>query len=165
MLLEPIAKNGIDIDILKATLSALPVGEVISYADLSAAIGRDVQYKNRYLLISACDRLLKDKQMVFGAVFNVGIKRLTPDEAVTQVNHVLKRVRTIARRGAAKIAATDYNSLSTDDLRQMHNSALSLLAAVIYSADARQLNRLNPPCTNAQPTVLPTAATLKLLAA
>ena len=161
---EPISKNAVDVDTLKAALKDVPVGETISYSALSRLVGRDVQGKHRYLLVSACDRLLKDNKMVFGAVFNTGIKRLTPDESISQASHVLKRVRTIAKRGAAKIAATDYHSLSSDDMKRMHNGYLSLLAAVVYSADSRHLNRLTGPVTNADQSVLPTAKTLKLLA-
>ena len=163
MVLNPVAKNGIDIDMLKTRLGTVPVGETISYPELTEVIGRDIR-KHRYLLISACNQLLKERQMVFGAVFNVGIKRMTPDESVTQASHVLKRVRSIAKRGAAKIAATDYNALSTDRLRQMHNGYLSLLGAIVYSADSRNMNRLNERCSNTGPMVLPTARTLELLA-
>lgn len=162
-MLAPISKNALDVEALKRELIKLEIGTAVSYRHLSALIGRDIQ-KARYLLDSACNQLLSERRMVFGVVFNVGIKRLTADEAVNQASHVLRRVRGIARRGAARIAAADYTALSSDDLRRMHNSSISLLAAILHSADTRHLNRLSEACTNTAPSALPTAQTLKLLA-
>jgi hypothetical protein len=73
-----IAKNGADVNALATALDKLAVGQVISYEELSEAIGRNIQ-KHRYLLDQALLRLMRGRK-IFGCVKQVGYQRLSDSE-------------------------------------------------------------------------------------
>lgn len=158
-----ISKNAVDISALKDRLRKAEIGEMIAYDELSEIIGRDIR-KHRYLLLSACNQLLSEKNYTFGSVFKQGVKRLSADETVESSKEIFSRIRGQCRRQARKLSSVDYETITTDDLKRLHNSALSVFAAIAYSADSRNLNRLTGLCQNTGPQSLPTATTLRLLA-
>lgn len=163
MQLIPASKNGADIQALMDALAGLQPGQHLTYAQLSALVGRDVGAKYRYLLEAACNRLLKDSRQAYGALHRVGIKRLTDVEAIGQCVTVMHRVRRIARKAVAKATTVDFAGLTDDDKRR-HNAYISQMAAIAYTADSRHLNRLTEACQNHNPACLPTAQALKLMA-
>lgn len=158
-----ISKNSGDILTLKEKLRDLAPGEMVSYAELSAAIGRSIQ-AHRYLLAASIEGLLKDESLLFDAVFRKGIKRLTPEETVMVAIKALRRARSIANKGVARLARTDYQALPTGDLKRQHNAYLSVLNAIRHAADPRQLTKISAQCSNTSPRSLPTARVLTLLA-
>lgn len=157
------SKNSADIAALKDYLRGVEIGELTTYEQLTQVVGRDIR-KHRYLLLQACNQLLSERNYTFGTVLRQGIKRLNADETVESSKHILSRIRGQCRRQARKLTSVDYATLSTDDLKRLHNGALSVFAAIAYSADSRNLHRLTESCQNHGPQTLPTAATLRLLA-
>jgi hypothetical protein len=157
------SKNSADVLALMDALDRLPQDAMLSYDDLNAVVGRDVKTAHRYLLISACDRLLKHKQKAFGAVTSKGIKRLTDTEAISQCASTLNKVRRIAKKAATKAATVNFSALNDDEKRR-HNGYISQMAAIIYTADSSHINRITGACQNNSPFALPTAQTLRLLA-
>jgi len=156
-------KHAADLDILKARLRGMEPGDTVTYAELSALIGRDI-LQHRYLILKACEGLLRAERRAFESVYRTGIRRLTADQAVEGVPHVLRRVRRIVRRGAAKVAAIDYHALSSDALRQQHNGFISVCAALLQCADGHALKRVSGRCSNSLAAPLPPASTLQMLA-
>lgn len=160
--LVPTSKNAADIIALVEALGELQPGQLLTYEYLTAVIGRSAQ-RHRYLLEAACNRLLKQNRKAFGAVFGVGIKRLTDTEAIEQCASAMTRVRRIARKAVSKAASVDFAALSDEDKRR-HNGYISQMAAIAYTADSRHLNRLTEACQNHDPACLPSAQALKLMA-
>lgn len=111
-------------------LEQASVGESVSYADLSLCVGGNIQNKKRYHLDSARRILLNDKQIVFGVLPGEGLKRLNDNEIVLESCRSLNRIKRATRTGARKMGCVDnYDNLPVE-LKQRHNSTLSVLGAI-----------------------------------
>lgn len=161
MNLIPYAKNSADIQALVARLNRLEMGELVTYADLSEAIGRDIRSR-RYLLATACAHLLKQRK-VFACVTNTGMRRLTDSEIVENSLYAFRRIRRMTKRSAMRLTSANWNELSHTE-RQQHNLHLSVLGAIAHAATPLNMACIEPMCNNNQPNALPTAKVLKLLA-
>jgi hypothetical protein len=162
MNLFPIAKNGADVAALAAVLDRLAVGDIATYAELTEAVGRDIQ-KHRYLLDTALQRLLR-KRKVFGCIKETGYQRLSDSEIVNYSFSAFKRIRRIARKNAVRLSAVEFERLSNEE-RVRHNLHISALGAIAHAATPSNLAKLNQACSNSQSMQgLPTAHVLKLLA-
>jgi len=119
---------------LVAALRAVPLGEEISHAALSAHIGRDVAREARARLDSALRILSRDEGAAFMAVRGVGLRRLRPEEAPDIGARSRRKVRRMARHAAGsmtRLAATS-NGLPPEAQRRLSAelSAAGLLAAI-----------------------------------
>lgn len=158
----PIAKNGADVAALAAVLDKLAVGDIATYAELTDAIGRDIQ-KHRYLLESALQRLLR-KRKVFGCVKEAGYKRLSDSEIVDYSFSAFRRIRRIARKNAGRLSVVEFEKLSQEE-RLRHNLNISALGAIAHAATPSNITKLATACANSNSlNGLPTAHVLKLMA-
>jgi len=100
--LAAIPEMSVDARTLMERLQRCQVDETVSYEELSILIGRDVQRDVRYLLATARLRLLEDDDnpMYFGAVTNVGLKRLAAIDLVGTGEQSLQHIRRTSRRAA-----------------------------------------------------------------
>ena len=90
---------------------AATVGEIISYADLSATIGKPIQ-ANRGALATARKTVLVDRNFVFGTERGIGLKRLSDDEIIESTTGDRKSIRGKATRSMRKLNAVEYLMLS-----------------------------------------------------
>ena len=127
-----IAELSVDTQVIEKRLAQLNPGETVSYGELSKLIDRDVQGPARHVLESARRRLLKDKQMVFDAVWNEGIKRLEDSDIALLGRRALKHIGRTAKLCVRRQACADYESLPVDTRRTMDasNSMLGAIHAV-----------------------------------
>ncbi|MCB1771959.1 MAG: hypothetical protein KDJ31_20005, partial [Candidatus Competibacteraceae bacterium] len=130
----PYAKNSADVQAIAAVLDQLAIGEMATYAGISAAIARDIQ-AHRYLLERACDQLLKQRK-VFGCIHNEGMKRLSDAEIVETSFHAFRRIRRIARKSAKRLTSVEWSGLADSD-KQRHNMHMSVLGAIVHAATPR----------------------------
>ena len=78
----PAFKRSIDTQTVVDRLRASEIGDLVTYASISEALGRDVTNGARSVLQSARRIVLNEDQMVFGVVTRVGLKRLSDVEIV-----------------------------------------------------------------------------------
>jgi hypothetical protein len=125
-------------------LSAVPRGELITYAGISAAIGRDVRVL-RHLIYAAMRVAERESGAVFASERGKGYRRLAPTEIVRIGATARARIRGVARRGKRSISAgvIGANDLGDEDRRKIlaEQSALGLLEHV---ARDRSLPVLTP---------------------
>jgi hypothetical protein len=122
-------------------LVKLAEGETITYQELSDIIGRDIQ-KHRNCLYTAYKMALKENRMVFDTIRDEGIRRLKNDEIPNVIGtYSITRIRRTSRRGATKIVAADYNSLS-NEMKVKHNAHLSVLGAFIQMTKQKAIERI-----------------------
>ncbi len=157
----PFAKNGADVHALAAVLNQLAVGNLATYDDLSAAIGREVR-DHRYLLDQALSQCLKQRK-VFGCVTGVGMKRLSDAEIVENSFHAFRRIRRMARKGAARLSSVAWEKMPVEDQKR-HNLHISVLGAICHCATPKNMGRVAAACANGDKNGMPTAKTLALLA-
>lgn len=155
---KPRFQVNVDVQILADLLKTKSVGEVATYEELSKAIGRNVQGRARYLLAAAKRRLLRDHRMVFDAVTNVGLKRLSDEECVGTHKRTTRAIRRMAERGIRVVAAARYETLSNAS-KVEHNVALAHLGAIAHVARSQQAKALKANVGGENP--IPLAETLE----
>lgn len=135
---------------LVARLKVSPVGAIVTYDELSAAIGSDVrQPKGRGWLYGARTVLLRDDGIVFSPVRGVGLQRLTDHEKVASGQDALRRIRRTARRGDRRVeSGLRSNSLTPED-RATGNGYRMVFATIDSVARVRPIR---PAAANTEHT-------------
>lgn len=152
---KAIPELGIDTQTLERALLALQIGEVISYADLSASIGRDVQREAHGNLATARKRLLRSHRMVFGAVINIGIKRLSDEGKIAAAHGHLKRGRTQFKMVRASVASVDDFSALPNRLKIEHNVMAAQAGAILSMTSSKNTRKLEAAVGDGQKTFKP----------
>jgi len=148
---KSIPEQSMETRMLLDRLAKASVGEVIKYTELSELIGQDVQARSRGHLASAIKSLLNDRQMVFGVIRTVGVKRLSDGEIVAVGDEILPRIRRMAKRATRKLlAVADFNSL-TNDQKIRHNAVVSSLATVSFFSKEARVKEIEKQVGSAQP--------------
>ena len=114
---------------LRKRLETLNPGDTVSYADLTALIGADVQTSRHGALYRARAILLREKSMVFAPIKGEGLKRLG-DEDISRLGYaIIRRVRKAAARGMKTLACVaNFDKLSTDG-QVAHNATMTMMSA------------------------------------
>lgn len=139
-----IPELSLDTQTMERMLREVPVGGILTYATLSAAIGRDVQHEARHTTRTARQRLLRSDRMLFEPVTNIGLKRLDDAGKVATGRAHLRRSRTQARLAQAKTSAVDDFAALPNHLKVEHNLVLAqagILRHVTSGATTRKLEK------------------------
>ena len=107
--------KSIDVRTVYERLVKADYGEVIPYDDLSRLIGKDVRTVARNVLRSARERAERENCIVFGAVPNAGIRRLTENEVVDEGAVVNKKIDQAAERMLHRLGTVDLIWLKSQD--------------------------------------------------
>lgn len=149
---EQAPETQIIIDLLRGAA----VGETVTLAAISGAIGRDVTTCRGYVY-TAIKRVQSDDGAVFSSIRRVGYRRLPAEEIPTVGKTARDRIRRTASRGAQAIAAgiSGANDLSDKvrlNLHQQHGA----LAMIAHLARDKQTSAVQVT-TNRPPTMAETA--------
>lgn len=117
---KTIEQISLESQLIAQRLEQLEVGDVIEYEELTTLIGRDIR-KHRGHLATARNRLLRDKQMVFGTIHTVGLKRLSDAEKITVGRSYIKRSHQAAHKSLVTFSAINLDNLSGDEARRLHS--------------------------------------------
>jgi len=122
----------IEVKVLVEKLKEIPLGGTVSYADLSNAIGRDVQKSGRLPLVKAREIVEKESGTRFGTVHRVGVKRLEYKDMPGVASKGQSTVLRHTRRTIRKISNLSYNDMdekTTNELRiaKSHLGAIALV--------------------------------------
>ena len=118
-----------DTKILESVLGEAKVGDLITYDELSKAIGRDVRKFAQPSLSSARRGLLRDKHFVFACETGVGLKRLNDEEIVLSSESDRRRMKRAATRAIKKLTVVKFEGLS-EELKRQHVVASAQLGAI-----------------------------------
>ena len=118
-----------DTKVLESVLAEAEVGQLITYEEMSKAIGRDVREFALPSLRSARQGLLKTHRMVFGVEWNGGYRRLDDSQIVDTTESDRKRMKRLANRSIAKLSVVAFESLPADKQRQ-HTVASAQMGAI-----------------------------------
>lgn len=124
-----IPELSVDARLLADRLSKAQPEELISYKELGAVIGVDDIREKANLLYSARRRVLNDKQFVFAAVANEGVKRLDDHNILSVGEQAICQVHKLTRRASRKLLCAKYDSLSKTD-QVTFNAHISVLGAL-----------------------------------
>jgi hypothetical protein len=118
-----------DAKILETVLSECAVGQMITYEELSKAIGRDVRVHAAGALATARKTMLKEKNMVFATERSVGIKRLDDSDIIDSTADKNKRIARISKRGLQELSVVKFEQL--DEQKKKEHIAASAQLGVI----------------------------------
>lgn len=122
-----------DTKVIENVLSELAVGDLITYDQISAAIGRDVRKFAFPSLGSARRFLLHANSMVFGVERGVGLRRLNDSEIVSTVEDDRRKVQRASHRSLKKLSVVNYSGLTNEDKRR-HTVAAAQIGAIAMFA-------------------------------
>ena len=119
-----IAEVRIETRIIADRLDKAELGDVVTYSELSALIGRDIQ-EVYHLTVTARNQMLAIKKY-FQAVPGVGFLRCTDKQKVASGSAYLGKMRKAGGRGARiTTSVDDYDAMDRAD-QVRHNAQLSL---------------------------------------
>ena len=156
---NPRFQAGADSMLIVAELRKAAVGDVVSYAHLSGAIGKVVTGATGALR-TAIKKMETDHDAVFGVVTSVGVKRLSDSEIVDFGGSVIDRSRRLARRGVKTMSKANFEKLPMQQ-QAAHSARISTLATIAAMTSGPEQKRLEGACM-AAPRQLPVPETLKM---
>jgi hypothetical protein len=117
--------EGFIVDLLLEQILDLEDGEFITYSEMSALAGVDIQFENRHLLDKALMIARENHNVVFENKRNVGYEKLSDADVIKRLKEIDK-IRRTSVRGREKLATVAYDSL--DPILQVnHNTKFILL--------------------------------------
>lgn len=150
----------VDARILRDRLRALDVGDRVGYAELSEAIGRNVQTIARGALATARRALMREDRVVFGVERGEGLIRLNDGEIVEHGSTGLRRIRRAAQRTAKLVTCAEFDRLSPEE-RSRHNMTLSLTGALQIMTSSHSQKKIEQAVSAANEAI-PLAKTLEM---
>ena len=156
------AGNSIDVQKLVEVLKTVDEGQMITYADLTAAIGgRDVSKKYRYLLDQARRFIQREHEIVFAAEKNIGLIRLDDVGKSSIGKQTIVHIRRSAKRGCEKMSCVKDFDAMPEEAKAEHNFGMSVLGAIAASTKKKPLLAIEAKTRTA---TMPTADVLRELA-
>lgn len=138
-------------------LKTLPIGAVVTYDDLTAIVGRNVQESARSALQTARRMCQRDHQIVFSPVVGYGLKRLNDNQIVSSADGDIKRIHRSAGRGIKKLACVDYQNLDHAGMSSL-NAKAAVLGTLAQHSTATSVQLLERHYANESKPMLPQVA-------
>lgn len=132
-----------DTKILEGVLAEAAIGQMITYEELSKAIGRDVREHSLSSLVSARRGLMKEKRYVFGVERNVGLRRLADEQIVDSTEADRRKVQRAARRSIQKLSVVDFDQLPEEKKRDhlTYSTTMGVVAMFSNKASHRRIEK------------------------
>lgn len=138
---QTIGEMRLETQLLAKRLRELPEGETITYADLSALAGVNVQNGARGLLMTAIRIVEKELKARFGTVRTVGIKRLPPDAWSGALSADRDHVRRASSRAFKRSLRIDWDRVP-EEHRAAINGERTVLHFIAQAATDKKVARL-----------------------
>jgi|GEM_PF-3778499 len=110
-----IPERSIQTTMLITKLKEHEEGELVKYAALNDYIKENVQKEAYSYLRSARNAVLIEDGARWETVLNVGIKRLTPSEALHASSNLPRKIQRTVRREKKKVQRIDFSRLDKED--------------------------------------------------
>ena len=112
----------------------------VSYADLSAVIGADVQAKGRTYLLTARRIVLRESGIVFRPLRNIGLMRLTHAE-VAKLEDREQHIRRTAKTNLMERKTVDFSAIP-EDARLSCIAKITLATLTVHVHSSKQMKAL-----------------------
>ena len=137
---QPDFRLSADSAAIAKALETVQVGHVVTYAALSAIIGRPIT-SFRGVLETARRSVQRENRIIFDVVRSEGLRRLADAEIVDLSDKAREHARRHARNTAKKLVCVDYAALSKQK-QTKHNAALSMFGALAEMSSSSSMKRL-----------------------
>ena len=157
-----IPERSVDSDILYKELLKVPIGEVVTYEQLSARIGRDVRTDARGNLTTARRAALTIDRALFSCVHRVGLKRLDDMGKLDAGESQLQRVRKASQNGRRMLSSVlEFDALPNEQ-KVRHNATASVLGAIHAFSKPSALAKVAGRVKELSDGTLPVAKTIEM---
>lgn len=137
-----IGARHVDTELLVKRLAKAQMGDVITYAELSAIIGSNIQNEiNRTRLASARDIMLAENKIAFDVVRNQGLVRMNDENLSEHHKPVAAKIRRAAKKGIKTMLCAKTEDLSPEKQRAF-SAGLSVLGAVQLFTSTKNVLKL-----------------------
>lgn len=130
---------------LVSLLSEMKEGDLISYGELSEAIGENVQKKAAPYLRSAQRILENEKHFMFEIVRGTGLRRCDPQDKTRKVDRKVKGARRAAVRGLKTlqhVTPEDRSQLTAEQRLRLDASGI-VLTMIAQNANVVTINKVS----------------------
>ena len=148
------AEVGVEALAIYEVLKTAEVGQVIDYATLSSAAGRNVQAECAGSLATARRMCQREHLMVFGVVRGLGLRRLSNAQIVESSASDIHKIERVAKRGIKRLTCADYSALN-DEQRPVFNARVAVLGTLAQHSKPSQLTQIEKTYANENRPVLP----------
>lgn len=160
---ETTKKKGIfaksaDTLIIENRLRSTAVGDLVTYAELSKLLGRDVREFCTSNVHSARNTLVGES-IFFDCISNEGYKRLDNNEAANAADHYRDRITSTANRGIRHLRHVPFDDLS-DEAKKKHLTVSAQLGAIKLFGSSKASKRIEAAVKDTAPMAI--GETLKL---
>ena len=153
-------KASIDAQTLYRKLIAIPEGGSVTYSDLSAEIGRDVQGVGRSALDTARRMAIREDRIVYGVERGIGLIRLDDKGIVdSSYSRLLLVKRTLRNQGRVAICVKDFDALP-NDYKVRQNATLSVCGALAQALTSKGMAKVEQAVQSNSALPLPLKKTL-----
>ena len=120
-------------------LTATPVGQVVTFASMSTAIGRAITDR-RHLIPRAMTIAAKESGAIFGGVRGIGYQRLAATDAHLLGHHTRRRMRNSAKRTTnAIVSAITHANNMPDGPKARAYAEVNALALIKHMATDKEV--------------------------
>lgn len=132
------------VNVIAECFASCPVGETITFYELSEAIGFDVTTR-RELIQAAKNKVFADTKALMESVYKVGYKRLPSDQFAPSMQKQRNRIRRASGRAFKRYSAAVAveNNIAPDQLRLISRE-LSVLGLVSHLTKDRSVAKIAP---------------------
>jgi hypothetical protein len=131
---------------IESALSALQIGQTITYGELSKIVGDTV--KGGYSPLTSARRALEGKgEYVFGTLNKIGVKRLADAEIVQDTSSARVGIARKAKKAIKRLSnIQNFNNLSEEEKRS-HQAHAVIYTKIADQASSSNLRTLLPTVT------------------
>lgn len=152
-----IHEKSADTSILESVLREAEVGQMVTYDQMSKAIGRDVREHARSALATARKTLLKEG-LVFGVEAKTGLIRLNDAGILQSTESDRRRVMRATKRSLHKLALVDFEKLDAEDKKKHITMSAQMGTLGMFASSSAQ----KKIASKVNGKALPIGETLKL---
>lgn len=149
-----------DAKVLENVLSEAEVGQVITYEQMSAAIGRDVRKYAISALGTARRGLFKEKQFVFAVERGKGLVRIGDAAIVKTIEKDRLHLHRTASKSLKKLSVVKFDNLDANEKKE-HTVASAQMGAIAMFSHKNSSKKIESK-VNGSSKDLPIGETLKL---
>lgn len=130
-----------DTKIIRSVFDECEIGQLVTYEELTAAIGRDVREFARGSIATVRKALLKERRVVFECVQDQGYMRLNDSEIVASTERDRGRLYRASSRVIRKLGCVSFDKLA-DSEKVSHTVACAQFGAMQMFAKKSSAKRL-----------------------
>jgi len=139
---KSIREASADARLLYKRLSEMNSGDFVSYAELSAIIGRDIQHEGRGYLNTARLMCEREDSKTFGIITNQGLRCLNNGEVINTAAHAVTRIKRASRKSIRRLqCVNDISALSNDEKIRL-NTYASILGVMATMAKGSSIKKI-----------------------